>query len=315
MQKIILTNTDVLALAKTTAQNIDRYVRLHDKTALENRIVNIYGIPRGGIPTAYAILPFVDNGYVTDILAQAHVVVDDIVDSGATIQRYQNIPGKAPSPAYIALINKQHDIKPLPTFPDNWRDCWIVFPWEETAEKGIEDHITRLLQFVGEDVTRGGLLETPARVAKAWQHWTKGYSQNAAEILKTFEDGAEKHDQMITVKDIPFYSHCEHHMAPFFGTADVAYIPNGKIVGLSKLSRLVGVFAHRLQVQERLTDQIADALMEGLSPLGVGVTVRARHLCMESRGVCQQGHHTVTTALRGAIKTNTVARQEFLNTK
>ena len=131
-------------------------------------------------------------------------------------------------------------------------------------------------------------------------------------ILKVFEDGAEKHDQMVTVKDIPFYSHCEHHLAPFFGTVTISYIPNGKIVGLSKLSRLADMFARRLQVQERLTDQIADALMEHLGPIGVGVMIKARHMCMESRGTRQQGHHTITTALRGVMKTEHQTRSEFL---
>ena len=134
---------------------------------------------------------------------------------------------------------------------------------------------------------------------------------DAGTVLKVFEDGAENYDEMVLVKDIPFYSHCEHHMAPFFGTATIAYIPNGKIVGLSKLSRLTKVFANRLQVQERLTAQIADAIVKHLDPRGVGVVVRARHLCMESRGICQQGHHTVTSALRGRMTVPEV-RAEFM---
>lgn len=161
-------------------------------------------------------------------------------------------------------------------------------------------------------MNRQGLIETPKRVAKAWRHWTKGYKENPAEILKVFEDGSESYDEMVTVKDIPFYSHCEHHLAPIFGTATVSYIPDGKIVGLSKISRLVEVFARRLQVQERLTNQIADSLMEHLNPKGVGVHIKARHLCMESRGICQQGHYTITTALRGAIKGQDASRAEFL---
>jgi GTP cyclohydrolase I len=127
-----------------------------------------------------------------------------------------------------------------------------------------------------------------------------------------FEDGAEKHDQMVTVRDIPIYSHCEHHLAPIFGTVTISYIPNGRIVGLSKLSRLADMYARRLQVQERLTDQIADALFEHLEAKGVGVVIKARHMCMESRGICQQGHHTVTTALRGAMKDEPDTRAEFL---
>jgi len=118
---------------------------------------------------------------------------------------------------------------------------------------------------------------------------------------------------MVIVKDIPFYTHCEHHMAPFFGTATVAYIPNGRIVGLSKISRIVDMFARRLQVQERLTNQIADALAENLLPKGVGVVIKARHLCMESRGICQQGHHTITSALRGVLKEDEKARAEFMS--
>lgn len=175
-----------------------------------------------------------------------------------------------------------------------------------------EKIITDLLKYIGENPDRGGLLETPARVLKAWAHWTGGYDQEPGDVLKTFEDGAEDHDQMISVVNIPFYSHCEHHLAPFFGTATVSYIPDGKIVGLSKLSRLVDIFARRLQVQERLTDQIANALDEHLQPLGVGVCLKARHMCMESRGVMQQGHHTMTTALRGVIKDERDARSEFL---
>lgn len=161
-------------------------------------------------------------------------------------------------------------------------------------------------------VLRPGLEETPERVAKAWQFWTSGYSVSVADILKTFEDGAEQADEMVVVKNIPLYSHCEHHLAAIFGTATVAYIPEGRIVGLSKISRVVDAFARRLQVQERLTAQVAEALWTHLAPLGVGVHIKARHLCMESRGICQQGHHTETTALRGVFKTDAAARAEFI---
>ena len=160
----------------------------------------------------------------------------------------------------------------------------------------LEETIVNLLTSVGEDVSREGSKETPKRVAKAWEFWCSGYNKNAEDILKVFEDGGETYDQMVTVKDIPIYSHCEHHLAPIFGTATISYIPNGRIVGLSKLSRLADMYARRLQVQERLTDQIADALHKHLQPKGVGVVIKARHLCMESRGICQQGHITITTS-------------------
>lgn len=175
-----------------------------------------------------------------------------------------------------------------------------------------EEVVKGLLRFTGDNPNREGLQETPRRVVKAWGHWTSGYSVDIPALLKVFEDGAEKYDQMVVVKDIPIYSKCEHHLADIFGTCDIAYIPNGKVVGLSKLSRLADAFARRLQVQERLTSQIADALEEHLQPLGVGVVIRARHMCMESRGICQQGHHTVTSALRGKLKDDAQARAEFL---
>lgn len=168
-------------------------------------------------------------------------------------------------------------------------------------------------QLIGEDPTRNGLKDTPSRVVKAWAHWCGGYNVNIPELLTEF-DNEEKYDEMVMVKDIPLYSHCEHHLAPFFGTATVAYIPNGNIVGLSKINRVVDAFARRLQVQERITVQVADAITEHLHAKGVGVMLRCRHLCMESRGVCQQGHHTVTTALRGVMREDPAARAEFLRT-
>lgn len=177
----------------------------------------------------------------------------------------------------------------------------------------LEELFFELIVELGLDPFRQGLQETPARAAKAFREYIIGYTLDPAEILKCFEDGAENYDQMVIVKDIPFYSLCEHHLAPFFGTATVSYIPNGKVVGLSKLNRLVDIFARRLQVQERMTGQIADAIAQNLEPLGVGVIVRARHLCMESRGICQQGHHTVTSALRGVLKSEASARAEFFN--
>jgi len=159
---------------------------------------------------------------------------------------------------------------------------------------------------------RQGLMETPDRVAKAWEFWTQGYGMNAADILKTFEDGAKGVDEMVVVKDIPIYSKCEHHLADIFGTITIGYIPNGKIVGLSKLSRLADMHGRRLQVQERIVNDVADDLMKHLQPKGVGVVMRARHMCMESRGLCQQGHHTITSALRGVIKSESQPRTEFL---
>ena len=163
---------------------------------------------------------------------------------------------------------------------------------------------------------RPGLVESPERVAKAWKFWTSGYDADVASLIKVFEDGAEGVDQMIIEVDIPFYSQCEHHLAPFFGLASVAYIPkqgkDGRVLGLSKMNRLVDVFARRLQVQERLTNQIADAMVEHVDPLGVGVLLRARHMCVESRGVQHRGCSTTTSALRGVMKDEAQTRAEFM---
>ena len=179
---------------------------------------------------------------------------------------------------------------------------------EEFSEKDWR----RLIKHLGDNPDRQGLLDTPGRVAKAWQHWTSGYEQDPAEILKVFEDGAEQYNELIMVRGIPVYSHCEHHLAPFFGTAVIGYTPNGRIVGLSKLTRLVNCFARRLQVQERLTMQIAEALMEQVAPLSVGVVIQCRHMCMESRGIQTVGEETVTSALLGEMRTNLGLRSEFL---
>lgn len=161
---------------------------------------------------------------------------------------------------------------------------------------------------------REGLQDTPKRVCKAWRFWTQGYAQDkdVAAAFKTFADGAERYDEMIWETPIPFYSTCEHHLAPFFGTATIAYIPNGRVVGLSKLSRVLDIYSRRLQVQERITQQMADAMQEHLKPKGVGVFLTARHMCMESRGICKQGISTHTCALRGVIKKDAKARAEFM---
>jgi GTP cyclohydrolase I len=172
--------------------------------------------------------------------------------------------------------------------------------------------VRQLLTLIGEDPDREGLRETPARFLKAWQEYTRGYREKPEDILKVFEDGAQSVDEMVIVRDIPVYSLCEHHLAPFFGRAHLGYVPDKRILGLSKMSRLVEVFARRLQVQERLTNQIADALDKYLQPLGVAVVIECRHMCMESRGVRHTGTATLTSALRGSIKTNADTRREFL---
>lgn len=182
-----------------------------------------------------------------------------------------------------------------------------------TGRASIVRATTKLIHGIGETFNRAGLRETPDRVAKAWEHWTQGYWQDPIAVLKTFKDGADGVDEMVFLGKIPFYSHCEHHLAPFFGVAHVGYIPNGAIVGLSKLPRLVEMYAQRLQVQERLCNQVADAMWEGLKPRGVGVVLQARHMCMESRGISKPGVVTVTSAVRGNFKDRPEVRAEFMS--
>jgi GTP cyclohydrolase I len=176
----------------------------------------------------------------------------------------------------------------------------------------ISGSVKSILESIGEDTSRDGLLDTPLRVAKAMQFCTQGYNINPREIL----EGAlfkENYSQMVLVKDIELYSLCEHHMLPFFGKAHVAYIPNGTITGLSKIARVVDAYARRLQVQERLTMQIRDCIQESLHPLGVAVVIEAHHLCMMMRGVQKQNSVTSTSAFSGIFLSNKATREEFLS--
>ena len=188
---------------------------------------------------------------------------------------------------------------------------WPADPAVAAGEVELSNLVRRQLELVGEDPEREGLLKTPARVASSLKWLTRGYETDVAEVVgdAIFE---EKHDNMIMVRDIEVYSLCEHHMLPFFGKAHVAYIPNGQIIGLSKLPRIVDVFARRLQVQERMTEEIAQALTDILKPRGVGVVIEALHLCMMMRGVQKQNSKTITSAMRGAFRDDYKTRDEFL---
>ncbi len=176
----------------------------------------------------------------------------------------------------------------------------------------FEKAIKEILTIVGEDPNREGLLKTPERVYKAFKFLTSGYEKDPKEILGEALFSSTN-DEMVLVRDIEFYSLCEHHLLPIIGRAHVAYIPNGKVVGLSKIPRMVEVFARRLQIQEQMTEQIADALMETVKPKGVAVVLHARHMCMEMRGVQKICSTTVSSALRGVFKENIKTREEFFS--
>lgn len=272
--------------------------------------VKVWGVPRGGTTVAALVAREFIEAELVDLPEQADVIVDDVYDSGTTAQKFLAM-GKP----FVSLYSRKIDV-PHNCFYGEYippEAGWLSFPWENGInERSGEDIVIRLLQYIGEDPTREGLKETPKRVLAAWKHWCGGYEIDSSSLLKTFEDGAEGCDQMVLVKDIEIYSHCEHHLAPFFGKAHIAYIPNGRVVGLSKLARVADVFARRLQVQERLTNQIANAIDSHLKPQGVGVIVEARHMCMCSRGVNKQDSVTITSALRGALLKEDAARAEFM---
>lgn len=184
--------------------------------------------------------------------------------------------------------------------------------YDEDVTAEIAVHVKEILRLIGEDPEREGLLKTPERVAKALQYMTKGYGENG-EMIVTSALFDEEYRQMVLVKDIELYSTCEHHMMPFIGKAHVAYIPNGKITGLSKVARVVDTYARRLQVQERLTVQIRDCLQNSLHPLGVAVVIEAMHTCMKLRGVEKSNSITTTSAFSGAFLRDARTRNEFLN--
>jgi GTP cyclohydrolase IA len=179
------------------------------------------------------------------------------------------------------------------------------------TDASFSELVHEMIARIGEDPSREGLVRTPERVEKAFQHLTKGYNEDPEQLLNSALFTVN-YDEMVIVKDIEMFSLCEHHMLPFFGKVHVAYIPNGKVIGLSKLPRLVEIFARRLQVQERLTQQIAETLMKVVQPQGVGVIVEARHLCMMMRGVEKQHSATVTSAMLGCFREEKETREEFL---
>ncbi len=186
------------------------------------------------------------------------------------------------------------------------------FKYNDELTESLKGHYEEVIKGIGEDPNREGLLKTPERVAKAMQFLTKGYDQDADEIIKQaiFH---EEYSEMVIVKDIELYSLCEHHMLPFFGKAHVAYIPNGKIVGLSKIPRVVDAYARRLQVQERLTIEIRDCIQRTLDPKGVAVVIEAEHMCMQMRGVQKQNSSTTSSAFTGLFMSNDSTRKEFIN--
>ncbi len=250
-----------------------------------------FGVPRGGAIVAGL------TGAACSTPEEADYIVDDVVDSGKTRMDWVR---KFPDKPFIALVDKERD-KGL---------GWVKFPWEHETTRDLEDNVRRLIEGIGEDPNREGLQKTPHRVVKALFEITSGYRTDPDSVLgTTFEAGT--YDQMVICKGIEFASTCEHHMLPFIGTCHVGYIPKARVVGLSKIPRLVDCFAKRLQIQEKLTEQIARTLARVLEPEGVGVIIEAKHLCVRCRGVQKIESSMITSSLLGMFRLGPV-RMEFI---
>ena len=291
---------------------------------LNDRPVFLYGVPRGGIPAALAVksewekMPYFSTKYpfgieMVDRVHLADIIVDDLIDSGKTMGRlysawtcerpeHRIIGPEGPDGfPFFALFDKRKDKEPV----------WYVFPWEIDAgnkDSSAHDSVTRFLQVIGEDVQRDGLLETPQRVVKSWDYLYSGYNQDPADVLKEFVDNC---DEMVLLKDIEFYSTCEHHLQPFYGKAHIAYLPNGRVVGISKLARVLEIYARRLQIQERICQQVTTALDNHLTPKGAACVLEAKHFCMMCRGVEKQNSVMITSSLTGAFREAVVRSELF----
>lgn len=276
-------------MIKTYIKWEEIYFRLNQIIKDYGKHTKYYGVPRGGQIVAGL------TGNAVNNIEDADIIIDDLIDSGATMEQYTKY--KKP---FISLVDKRIELQ----------NEWIIFPWEvksEDNEETVEDNVKRLLQYFGEDVNREGLKDTPKRFVKFFTEFLNPPKWNCT----TFE--GEGYDEMIVQTNIPFHSLCEHHIAPFFGTGTIAYIPDKRIVGLSKLARTLETFSRRLQNQERITTQVAEFLFNELEPKGVAVQLSAKHMCMEMRGVKKHNTWTTTTKLIGLLKDDPDARHEFLN--
>ena len=269
---------------------------------IPNTVCTVYGVPRGGAVVAglmHACAP--DRLQLVSDPASADIIVDDIVDTGTTRARVlKELAERGRRPMFVALVDK--------TIRGD--QSWIRFPWEEhdvTAD--IADTVIRQLQAIGEDPMRPGLKDTPKRYIKALMEMTAGLRMDPKEPLARVFD--ENHDEIVMVQGIDFVSLCEHHLLPFSGTVDFAYLPKGKVVGLSKIPRFIRILAQRPQVQERLTTEIADTFCEVVEPAGVMVVVRGVHSCMRYRGVRSDGN-MLTSVVRGVFKDEPEARAEAM---
>ena len=276
----------------------------------------VSGIPENGVVVAHALsqalldvegiyVPVMDIRSIESkgIMRKDILIVDDIIDSGST----------------MSLISPLHDVAVIhyngrsdmhPTYFYKWKpDAYINYWWEKKDD--IEDTVTRQIQYIGEDANREGLKDTPSRVRRSWDELYKGYSMNAEDFMTVFQEDSS--DEIVLLRDIEMYSLCEHHMLPFFGKAHVAYLPDNKVIGISKLARLVEMYSRRLQIQERICQQITRDMDAYLQPKASACIIEAQHLCMMSRGVQKQNSIMTTSSLTGQFRSEPETRQELMN--
>jgi len=261
----------------------------------------LYGIPRGGLFAASLICGY-DKSFsiVEESVELADVFIDDIIDSGQTEVHYI---GRRDLP-FFALVDKRTERE--------FQGKWVSFPWERMInEMGPEENIRRLIEYIGDDPDREGLKETPNRVISSYARLFGGYKEDPKNIIKTFKD--DSCDEMVVLKNIEFYSTCEYHMLPFYGRAHIAYIPNGQVVGISKLARLLEIYSRRLQIQERICNEVTRAIDDLIHPKGSACILEAQHFCMTSRGVEKQNSIMITSSLTGVFKTSIETRAEFIS--
>lgn len=289
-------------------QVIERCDYILREVALLNdrkHLIRVFGVPRGGALALHSYLTYARaTGAAIPFVPvlspeSADIILDDIIDSGKTRSFYEK---RFPQTPFVAVIDKLNN-------PDHRQMGWFHFPWEPDPKMDIGSSVTRMLEYLGEDPNREGLLETPSRVVKSWGTLFGGYKMKVEDQFKTFEEGAC--DELVVLRGIEFYSTCEHHMLPFSGKAHIGYIPNGKVVGVSKLARILEVYARRLQIQERIGQEVTAAIVKHLAPKGVACVLEAQHYCMTARGVQKQNSVMVTASLTGCFKDEPECRSEF----
>jgi len=280
------------------AEGLANKIRIARKQGISH--ICLFGVARGGIIAAVLVARELEKLKISSILGMApnyaDYIIDDVIDTGNTRKKYENCKAE-----FMALVDKEKESK----------NIWISFPWERmTGDVGPVNNIRRLIEYIGDDPNREGLKATPNRIIRSYEKLYGGYDQEPMDVIKVFED--DNCDEMVVIKNIQFYSTCEHHMLPFFGKAHIAYIPKGRVIGVSKLIRILEIYTRRLSIQERIVQQVTKALEDHLHPRGAACILEAQHFCMTARGVEKQDAIMVTSSLTGSFKESIETRNEFL---